>query len=241
MAPTTGPAYRPSTSARPWEPANRPALTFLGAAGTVTGSKFLLETAEARVLLDCGLYQGLSSLRRRNWAPPAADLSELDAIVLTHAHLDHTGYLPLLARNGWDGPVYATEGTARLAEIVLTDSAHLQEEEAEHANSHGWSKHRPALPLYDTADARRALQLLRVAPLGESVDLATGLELVFGRAGHILGSAWAQVAVDGPVRPPDRSHQRGPRPARSPAAAASHAAARRRHVAPRVDLRQSAA
>lgn len=173
----------------------RPALTFLGGVETVTGSKHLLETDRARVLLDCGLFQGLASLRRKNWAPPPVDWRALDAVVLTHAHLDHTGYLPVLARNGWSGPVFATEGTARLAEIVLADSAHLQEEDARFANERGWSKHHPALPLYDASDAKKACSLIRPVRTGEPVEVADGLMLTFGRGGHILGSAWAQVAV----------------------------------------------
>jgi len=170
-------------------------LTFLGGAGSVTGSKFLIETGGARVLVDCGLFQGLSTLRRKNWDPPAFDVRSLDAVVLTHAHLDHCGYLPLLVRHGWHGPVYCTEGTARLAEIVLTDSAHLLEEEAAQANEGGWSKHHPALPLYDQADARRAIRLLTPIRYGETTGLPTGIELVLGRAGHILGSSWAKLRL----------------------------------------------
>jgi metallo-beta-lactamase family protein len=175
----------------------RSSLTFLGGAGTVTGSKYLIETGGARILLDCGLFQGLSSLRRRNWQPPAAALGGVDAVVLTHAHLDHVGYLPLLVRHGWRGPVYATEGTIRLASIVLTDSAHLLEEEAEHANQYGWSKHHPAEPLYTARDVERAIQLLRAVAQGEPIELPGGVELLLGRAGHILGSSWARLATEG--------------------------------------------
>jgi len=175
--------------------ADRPALTFLGGVGTVTGSKHLLDTGRSRVLLDCGLFQGLSSLRRRNWAPPPVDWHTVDAVVITHAHLDHSGYLPVLAKHGWDGPVYVTDGTARLAEIVLTDSAHLQEEDARFADSAGWSKHRPALPLYDARDAARACDLFQPVRHGESVPVTDDVTLTFGRAGHILGSSWAQLTV----------------------------------------------
>ena len=119
----------------------RPALTFLGGAGTVTGSKFLVETQETRVLLECGLFQGGRELRRRNWEPFPLPAEKIDAVILTHAHLDHCGYLPALARQGFAGPVFATPYTAELAEIVLRDSARLLAEEAEHANSYGWSKH----------------------------------------------------------------------------------------------------
>lgn len=173
----------------------KPALTFVGGAGTVTGSKYLLDTGDSRVLIDCGLFQGLSSLRRKNWQPPPFTWTDLDAVVLTHAHLDHCGYLPLLVRHGWQGPVYATAGTAQLAEIVLADSAHLLEEEAGHATRSGWSKHHPALPLYDRHDAARASRLLTVVPSGQSISIANGLRLRFGRAGHILGSSWAELTV----------------------------------------------
>jgi metallo-beta-lactamase family protein len=170
-------------------------LTFAGGAGTVTGSKYLVDTGRSRILLDCGLFQGLSSLRRRNWAPPPFAWTDVDAVVLTHAHLDHTGYLPLLARHGWRGPVFATEGTARLAEIVLADSAHLLEEEAEHAAAGGWSKHHPPLPLYDRHDAARASRMLRPVPFGQATPISDDVELLLGRAGHILGSSWAQLTV----------------------------------------------
>jgi metallo-beta-lactamase family protein len=175
---------------------NGPALTFLGGAGTVTGSKFLLDTDRSSILIDCGLFQGLSSLRRRNWNPPPAALGKVDAVVLTHAHLDHSGYLPVLARDHWRGPVYATEGTARLAEIVLADSAHLLEEEAQYANARGWSKHHPALPLYDARDVERVLRLLRVVDAGKQVELPGGAQLTLGHAGHILGSTWAHLHDD---------------------------------------------
>ncbi|NUT91658.1 MAG: MBL fold metallo-hydrolase [Saccharothrix sp.] len=172
-------------------------LTFLGGTGTVTGSKFLFDTGRAQVLVDCGLFQGLAPLRRRNRRPPDLDLDRLDAVVLTHAHLDHCGYLPVLARNGWRGPVYATEGTAELARIVLADSAHLMEEDARQANEGGWTKHHPALPLYDTDDAAAAVRLFRPVEHGTVGAIAPGVELEFGRAGHILGSAWAHLDFGG--------------------------------------------
>ncbi|HEX8864262.1 MAG TPA: MBL fold metallo-hydrolase [Lentzea sp.] len=172
-------------------------LTFLGATGTVTGSKFLFGTGESQVLVDCGLFQGLASLRRRNWKQPPLDLDRLDAVVLTHAHLDHCGYLPVLVRHGWRGPVFATEGTADLASIVLTDSAHLMMEEARQANEGGWSKHTPAMPLYDVDDAERALKLLRPLDFGSGTRIAKDVDLEFGRAGHILGSAWAHLTLNG--------------------------------------------
>jgi metallo-beta-lactamase family protein len=173
----------------------RSSLTFLGGVGTVTGSKHLLDTGTSRILVDCGLFQGLSSLRRRNWAEPPVDWHTIDAVVITHAHLDHSGYLPLLARRGWSGPVYLTEGTARLAEIVLADSAHLQEEDARYAAAGGWSKHARPLPLYDGKDAARACDLFVPVRHGESTAVAPDAVLRFGRGGHILGSAWAQLDV----------------------------------------------
>lgn len=166
-------------------------VTFLGGAGTVTGSKYLFASGGTQVLVDCGLFQGLAPLRRRNWQPPPLELDRLAAVVLTHAHLDHCGYLPVLVKAGWRGPVYATDGTAKLAAIVLADSAHLMMEEAAHANKYGWSKHQPALPLYDDHDAARATELLRTVDFGQTVAAADGVRVTLGRAGHILGSAWA--------------------------------------------------
>ena len=170
-------------------------LTFLGGTGTVTGSKFLFDTGTSQVLVDCGLFQGLAPLRRRNWQRPPLDLDRLDAIVLTHAHLDHCGYLPVLVRHGWRGPVFTTEGTADLAAIVLADSAHLMMEEARQANESGWSKHKPALPLNDADDAERATKLFRPIDFEVSRSIADGVDLELGRAGHILGSAWAHLTL----------------------------------------------
>jgi metallo-beta-lactamase family protein len=181
-------------AARATEPTS---LTFLGATGTVTGSKFLFGTGSSGVLVDCGLFQGLAPLRRRNWLPLRLDLDRLDAIVLTHAHLDHSGYLPVLVRNGWRGPVYATEGTVDLAAIVLADSAHLMVEDARQANEGGWTRHRPALPLYDTDDAAATLRLFQPMDFGVPRRVARGVDLEFGRAGHILGSAWAHLDLGG--------------------------------------------
>lgn len=179
---------------------SRPTVTFLGGVGTVTGSKFLLDTGTSRVLVDCGMFQGSSSLRRRNWAEPPVDWDTVDAVVITHAHLDHTGYLPVLARQGWTGPVYLTPGTARLAQIVLADSAHLQEEDARYAAEGGWSKHSRPLPLYDTEDAARACDLFVPIQHGENTSVRDDVTLQFGRAGHILGSAWAMLTVAGAGR-----------------------------------------
>lgn len=175
-----------------------PILRFLGATGTVTGSRFLLTTPRARVLIDCGLFQGLKPLRLRNWSPFPIDPALIDAVVLTHAHLDHCGYLPALARNGFRGSVFSTAGTQALARIVLPDSAHLQEEDAGYANRRGTSKHVPALPLYTTADAQRVLERFRVAAFFHATEVAPGVRVTFLPAGHILGSAMVVLEVDGP-------------------------------------------
>lgn len=174
-----------------------PILRFLGATGTVTGSRFLVDTPQARVLVDCGLFQGLKPLRLRNWAPFPIDPASIDAVVLTHAHLDHCGYLPGLTRLGFRGPIHATSGTQALARIVLPDSAHIQEEDAEYANRRGFSKHSPALPLYTSSDAERALEHFRVVPMHESIEIAPGVSVTFRSAGHILGSATVALSVDG--------------------------------------------
>lgn len=164
-------------------------ITFLGAAGTVTGSRSLVEHDGARVLLDCGLFQGTKELRLRNWAPSPVDPKSLDAVVLTHAHIDHAGGLPRLVRDGFRGPVYCTAGTRDLLGLLLPDSARIQEEEAGFANRRGYSKHTPALPLYTEADALAALELVDTFGLERSHLVARGVRLTFRDAGHILGSA----------------------------------------------------
>ncbi len=171
-------------------------LTFLGAAGTVTGSKYLLEHGDHRVLVDCGLFQGLKQLRLRNWDRFPLPAASIDAVVLTHAHIDHSGYLPALARQGFRGPVYCTESTRDLVELLLPDSGHLQEEDAFYANQHGFSKHHPALPLYTEEDGRRALQLLRPRPWGDPFEPIPGVKMSFSPAGHILGAATVHVSWD---------------------------------------------
>lgn len=175
----------------------RPTVQILGAAGTVTGSKHLLDTGTHHVLLDCGLFQGLKPLRLRNRATPPLDVHRLDAVVLSHAHLDHTGYLPALVKHGFKGPVYCTAATADLARILLPDSAHLQEEEAERANRRGYSKHHPALPLYTVADAEAALELLTPRLYHRPFEAAPGIEITYRYAGHILGSATVTARLDG--------------------------------------------
>jgi metallo-beta-lactamase family protein len=162
-------------------------LGFHGAAGTVTGSRFVLDTNGTRLLIDCGLFQGYKQLRLRNRAPFPVPPSSIDAVVLTHAHIDHTGYLPALVRDGFAGLIHATAATCDLAAILLRDSAHLQEEEAAQANRHGWSKHRPALPLYTREDAERCIERLVPVRFDEDVELA-GCSLRYRHAGHILGA-----------------------------------------------------
>ncbi|MDI3406861.1 MBL fold metallo-hydrolase RNA specificity domain-containing protein [Streptomyces cavernicola] len=175
----------------------RPALlTFLGGVGTVTGSKFLVESDHARILVDCGLFQGFASLRRRNWERLARDAADIHAVVVTHAHLDHCGYLPRLVRNGFRGPILTTPHTRGLAEIVLRDSARLQQEAARHANEHGWSKHRPAKPLYDDSDVDKTLDFFDPVPLGADVEIMTGTSLTLHHCGHILGSAWVRITLE---------------------------------------------
>ncbi len=164
-------------------------LTFAGAAGTVTGSRYLLDTGKRRVLLDCGLFQGYKQLRLRNRAQFAIAPARVHSVVLSHAHLDHSGYLPALVRDGFRGPIYATEATAELCEILLRDSAHLQEDEAEYANRHGLSKHSPAEPLYTMADAERAIGQFRIVPFETRFDLGDDLSCELLGAGHLLGAA----------------------------------------------------
>lgn len=174
-----------------------PTLRFLGAAGTVTGSRFLIDTPRARVLVDCGLFQGLKELRLRNWEPFPVEPRSLDAVLLTHAHLDHSGYLPALVRQGFAGPIHCTANSDALCRILLPDAASLQEEDAAYANRKGFSKHEPALPLFTGEDAARALGQLRIAPFDVAQEVAPGVRATFRRAGHILGSAWLRVVFDG--------------------------------------------
>ena len=168
-------------------------LTFLGAARTVTGSKHLLEVDGLRVLIDCGLFQGLKDLRTRNWSPFAVRPETIDCVVLTHAHIDHSGWLPRLVAQGFTGPVYCTEGTADLCSLVLPDAAHLQEEDARFANKRGYSRHHPALPLYTEADAAEALSRLRRSPFGGKIAIGKGFEIEFIHAGHLLGSSYVKL------------------------------------------------
>lgn len=164
-------------------------ISFLGGTGTVTGSKYLVEAAGKKILVDCGLFQGRKELRLRNWSPFPFDPASIDAVLLTHAHLDHSGALPILVREGFTGPIIATEATKDLCGILLPDSAFLAERDAEYANRKGFSKHHPAKPLYTKAQSSRALNSFRPCAFGEKVALGDGLTASFSPAGHILGAA----------------------------------------------------
>jgi metallo-beta-lactamase family protein len=175
-------------------------ISFLGGVGTVTGSRFVLERDGRRVLVDCGLFQGLKQLRLRNWARFPVEPRSIDAVLLTHAHLDHSGYLPALARDGFEGRVYCSHATMELCGILLPDSGFLQEKDAEFANRHGFSKHKPALPLYTAKDAKAVLPRLTPIPFDQEHSLPGGLTFRLRRAGHILGAAsiecdWAGTKV----------------------------------------------
>jgi metallo-beta-lactamase family protein len=175
-------------------------LTFMGAARTVTGSKYLLAHAGRKILIDCGLFQGLKELRLRNWDRLPIDPSDITAAVLTHAHLDHTGYLPRLVADGYRGRVVCTPGTADLCRLVLPDSARLQEEDAREANRLNYSRHNPALPLYRESDAFRALSQLQPIAFNQPIALVDGIDIEFVHAGHLLGSAFIKMTIkDGPT------------------------------------------
>lgn len=174
-----------------------PSLTFLGAAGTVTGSKHLLTHGSTRIMIDCGLFQGLANLRELNWRRLPIEPRLVDAVVLTHAHLDHCGYLPRLARDGFRGQIHATAATRDVAALILRDSAFLQEKDADYANRKGFSKHAPTLPLYGVADAERAIRMFHAVPLNQRQVLPGDISLLLRRAGHILGAATAQIDAGG--------------------------------------------
>ncbi len=169
-------------------------LTFLGATNTVTGSKYLLEDEQKKILIDCGLFQGLKELRLRNWEDFPINPATIDAVILTHAHIDHSGYLPLLVKNGFKGQVYCSEGTADLCKILLPDSGYLQEKDAERSNRYGYTRHKPAKPLYTQEDANRALKHLNPVPFGEPHQLSDFLSFRLTHAGHILGAASIQIS-----------------------------------------------
>jgi metallo-beta-lactamase family protein len=171
----------------------KPRLSFHGGVGTVTGSRYLIETDKATIQIDAGLFQGLKKLRLMNWEGPSFDPKSVDRLILTHAHIDHSGYLPRLVKLGYSGPVYCTPATQNLAELMLMDAAKIQEEEAEYANFKGFSKHKPALPLYTSEDAQEAIGLLRPLPYEEWLDLGEGVRFRFLNAGHILGAAMVEM------------------------------------------------
>lgn len=177
-----------------------PSLTFLGAARTVTGSKYLLDfsdtRAKGRILVDCGLFQGLKSLRLRNWNGMPLPATEVHTVVLTHAHLDHSGYLPRLVSHGFRGRIVCTPGTADLCRLVLPDAGRLQEEDARFANRHGFSKHSPALPLFTEADAFRAISQLQPLGFNRPIEVLPGVSIEFINAGHLLGSAYVRMRLE---------------------------------------------
>ncbi len=175
-----------------------PTLTFLGATSTVTGSRFLVDTGDARILIDCGMYQGLKQLRERNWSPFPVRPASIGAVILTHAHLDHSGMLPVLVRDGFSGPILATPQTSALAAIVMADAGHLQEEEANYANERGFSKHRPALPLFTEADAAKASHQFEPVEFDVATEIAGGARVRLRPAGHILGSSTVTLSLPGP-------------------------------------------
>jgi len=194
-------------------------LAFHGGVETVTGSRYVVEHGGRRVLVDCGLFQGPKKLRERNWAAPAFDVATLDAVVLTHAHIDHSGYLPRLCKLGYTGPVYCTRGTAELLQLLLPDAGFLQEEEAAHANRHGYASHHPALPLYTRDEAVRALEQLVPVDFHARFEPARGVAATFARAGHIIGSgllrletADTSIAFSGDVGRPADPIMRAPEP-----------------------------
>jgi len=168
-------------------------LKFLGGVGTVTGSKYLVDTGEAHILVDCGLFQGYKQLRLRNWKDLPVDPASIDAVVLTHAHIDHSGYLPVLVKNGFRGKIHCTEATYDLCRILLPDSAYLQEREAERANRYGYTKHKPALPLYGEKDVQRTLEMFDTSPFDVPTHLAKDVSATFRIAGHILGAAIVEL------------------------------------------------
>jgi metallo-beta-lactamase family protein len=172
-------------------------LSFFGAAGTVTGSKYMLQVDNRNILVDCGLFQGLKNLRQRNWEDLPFDIKTIHAVVLTHAHIDHSGFLPVLMKRGYKGPVYCTEATAALCGIMLPDSGHLQEEEARYLTHKHLTRHDPPLPLYTREDAEETLKLLKPVDFDTDIDLGGGLSFRYTRAGHILGSAWVAFMKNG--------------------------------------------
>src|SRR5215831_20800777 len=171
-------------------------LTFLGVAGCVTGSKYLVEAAGKKLLIDCGLFQGTDELKQRNWSPLPVDPKAIDYLVLTHAHLDHTGWLPVLCRDGYRGPIYANQATMDLAGILLKDSGHLQEEETQNAIKHRWSKHPNPQALYTSENVEPVLAQLRKMPRLGGFDLSPEFHFESYDAGHILGSSSLELTIN---------------------------------------------
>ena len=172
-------------------------IHFLGAAGTVTGSKYLVDTGERKILIDCGLFQGLKELRLKNWEYPPVEVSEIDMVLLTHGHMDHTGYLPRLVKQGFRGPIYGTNPTLDIAKIILNDSAKIQEQEAERANKEGYSKHSPAEPLYDLNDVEKTLPHFKGVPPAQWMPLMKNIKARFQYNGHILGATYIELDIHG--------------------------------------------
>lgn len=172
-------------------------IQFLGGVGTVTGSKFLLASDKKKILVDCGMFQGLKNLRLQNWAPLPIDAAEIDSVILTHAHLDHSGYLPLLVKNGFSGKIHCSGPTREITEIILRDAAKIQEEDTEKANRLGYSKHKPALPLYGLQDAEKTFSHFKVEPIREWVQLGSDFRFRFQPSGHMLGSVFIELESGG--------------------------------------------
>ncbi len=174
-------------------------VQFLGAAHTVTGSKFYLETPELNIMVDCGMFQGLKELREINWQPLPVDCAKIDLVMLTHGHLDHTGYLPRLVKEGFKGEILGTDPTLAIAGIILRDSANIHEEEAEKANKEGYSKHDPALPYYTETEAEDAIQLFKSITLDEWITLSANIRCRFNYIGHILGATYIELDIGGKI------------------------------------------
>ncbi|MAD44246.1 MAG: MBL fold metallo-hydrolase [Oceanospirillaceae bacterium] len=172
-------------------------VQFIGATGTVTGSKYLVKYDRYKVLIDCGLFQGIKNVRRRNWAELPFPAESLDAVLLTHAHIDHSGYLPALMKQGFHGPVYCSEGTHALCKVLLPDAGYLQEEDAKYANKKRFSKHEPAEPLYTEDDARKVLKQFKHKNKGEALELPGGMTATFTPVGHILGACAIRLEYQG--------------------------------------------
>ncbi len=176
---------------------NKINIHFLGAAGTVTGSKYLVDTGDKKILIDCGLFQGLKELRLKNWEYPPVNVADIDAVLLTHGHMDHTGYLPRLVKQGFKGPIYGTNPTLDIAKIILNDSAKIQEQEAERANKEGYSKHSPAEPLYDLNDVEKTIPYFKGVPPSQWLPILKDVKARFQYNGHILGATYIELDLRG--------------------------------------------